>query len=369
MPAVNEPHFFMADHHFKKPIWARGLPLPQQILFARRLALLQQSGMPLLRSLRILARQAQDKRTRQIFNFLATTVEQGQPLSAGLNAYPWMFTQFFVHIVYMGERAGTLQKNLIMLAEALSSRLQLQRKIRAACLYPGLISLLTLGIALALTLFLFPKIIPIFAGLEFSLPLTTRWLIMISSFIIEYWIALIVFIGAGAALGPLVFRYERVKQLGYKILFVLPVVGGLAKEYCIGQACRALGVLLASDLSLTNALQISAKITESPQYRQAMTSIAQWVTHGQRISTYMLTYPALFPPTVTQMVEVAEQSGTLANTFLFLADYYDQEIEERTKNLSTVLEPLLMVGMGLVVGFVAVSIISPIYGFTQRLTP
>ncbi len=344
-------------------------PLKEQILFAKRLSLLQKSGVPLLRGLRMIAAQTKAKNQKYIMETLSASVERGQYLSTSLEQFRKIFGGFFINIIQVGEMSGTLQENLAHLSEELQKRMALRRKVRSAMVYPAIIIVATFGISILLTVFLFPKILPIFESLDFQLPWTTRALIFISSFIIKYWIFLII----GAVLAVAAFfaalGNDKFKFRYHQLLLKLPIFGNLLKHYYLANICRTFGLLLRTDVRIVRALQITAETSVNIVYRKQLLILADRVTDGQRISGHMVTEPKLFPIMLTQLVEVGENTGNLPDTFNFLAEMYDNEVDDLTKNLSTILEPALMVVMGLIVGFVAISIITPIYGFTQNIHP
>ena len=344
-------------------------PLKEQILFAKRLSMLQQSGVPLLRGLRMIATQTKNKNTKYIMETLLKSVERGQYLSTSLEPFQKIFGAFFINIIQIGEMSGTLQENLAHLSEELKKRLALRRKVRGAMVYPAIIVIATFGISILLTVFLFPKILPIFESLDFQLPWTTRVLIGLSGFIIKYWALLITAVVAVIAGFIIALRNHKFKFRYHQFLLKLPIFGNLLQQYYLANLCRTFGLLLRTDVRIVRALQITSETLVNLVYRKQLLILADYVTDGHRISAHLITEPKLFPSIMTQLVEVGESTGNLPDTFNFLAEMYENEVDDITKNLSTILEPALMIIMGLIVGFVAISIITPIYGFTQNIHP
>ncbi len=346
-------------------------PIQEQILFAKRLSLLVKAGVPILQALNMLHSQTASKGAKLIFGHLVSGVEQGQNISSTLrNRYQRLVGEFTINIIEVGEVSGTLQENLHYLADELQKKQALRRKVINAMVYPAFIILATIGITILLTVFVFPKVLPIFSSFpDFKLPLTTRALIVISSAMRSYWyilLGLLILAIVGLSIGR---RYDKFRVILHRMSLRLPILGGLLRSYHLATTCRTLGVLLRSSVPIVKAILITAEAATNLEYRNKLRLIAQQVQHGERLSDQLIKYPKLFPPITSQMVGVGETTGSLSNSLVFLAELYENEVDDQTKNLSSFLEPALMVFIGLLVGFVAISIITPIYSFTQNLHP
>ncbi|MDP3741154.1 MAG: type II secretion system F family protein [bacterium] len=343
--------------------------LQDQILFAKRLATLIRAGVPVVAAMKIIRKQAQTSFSKRVYDTMITDVENGQFLHTSMQKFRKIFGDFSVNIVRIGETSGTLQENLNYLADELKKKQALRRKVIGALVYPVIIVIATLGITALLTLYVFPKILPIFKSLNFELPWTTRVLIFSSDFFGNYWYFIF---GALAVLFVaflLLMRMERFRYFVHHIVLSIPLLGRLAKNYQMANFCRTLGLLLRCDVMIVEATRITANATTNLVYREALHIISNNVTRGEKMSQYMDKKTRLFPPILSQMVTVGETSGNLSDTLEFLAEMYENEVDELTKNLSTVLEPVLLVFMGMIVGFIAVSIITPIYEITQNIHP
>jgi len=343
--------------------------ISDQILFAKRLGMILRSGMPIMEGLHMLNGQAQGRSSRYVYSSLIAHVGSGQSLSSGLHKFEKVFGEFCINIVKVGETSGTLHENLDYLAEELKKKQALRKKVIGALVYPAVIVFATVGIAGMLTIYIFPKITPIFQSFKSTLPLSTRALISISNFLLkDGWWFLLAIIGAVIAFF-LLARIRRVKLVLHKILLRLPLFGKLAKYYNLANIARTLGLLLKSEVRILEAFAIVADSTRNRAYREILQKVAVEVTKGHKISTEIKKYPTLFPSLFTQMVSVGEQTGNLSGSLAYLSDMYEEEISDLTKNLTTMLEPILMIVMGVIVGFIAISIITPIYGITQNVTP
>ncbi len=346
-------------------------PLQEQILFAKRLSLLVKAGVPILQALNMLNTKTSSKGARKIFSHLSAGVEQGENLSSTLRLkYRRLVGEFVINIIEVGEVSGTLQENLQYLAEELQKKQALRRKVVNAMVYPAFIIVATIGITILLTVFVFPKVLPIFSSFpNFQLPITTRALIFISNFFTHYWYALLLAVIL-AVVGFFVgMRFDRFHMFIHRNVLRLPVVGGLLKSYYLATICRTFGILLKSSVPIVRSARITAQATTNLYYREKLNEIADHVKTGGRFSQVLLDYPKIFPSLAAQMIEVGESTGSLSNSLIFLSEMYENEVDDQTKNLSSVMEPALMVFIGILVGFVAISIITPIYSFTQNLHP
>jgi type IV pilus assembly protein PilC len=345
------------------------LSMQDQIMFAKRLAVMVRAGVPILKALQMIRSQVRTKAAGHIFGKLAEGVERGQYLAAGMQNFKKIFGDFAINIVRVGEISGTLQDNLEYLAEELKKKQALRKKVISALIYPLFIIFATMGITLLLTLYVFPKVLPIFESFHTQLPFTTRALIAINNLFVKHYLILF---GALAVLVTgwvLAGRRPKIKLWMHRQIFRLPILGKLLQSYHLANLSRTLGILLKSDVLIVQAFKITADCSPNLAYRQQMSALAAKVSKGEKISIHLEQNPKMFPAITSQMVSVGEQTGHLSDSLLFLAEMYEAEVDELTKNLSSLIEPALMIFMGLVVGFIALSIITPIYGITQNLHP
>ena len=340
----------------------------EQTFFFKRLAFLMNANLPLQEGLQVLEEQASKKRHVKIVCSLLQSVREGQSLSRALGTFPTVFSEFCLSIIQVGERSGTLPQTLEYLAAELKKKQALKAKIIGAFIYPAVITCATLGITAFLMLYLFPKIMPIFKSLHATLPLSTRVVMGASTFLQHY--GLMVVIGALLVAAGVTLALKRSRSAHAvfdRAILRVPLVGGVLQFYHVSNTSRTLGLLLTSGVSLPEAVCITADATPNLAYKRALEAVGEAVVRGEQISSHLKNKRAYFPPMLCHMVAVGEQSGTLPETLLYMADLYDNEVDEFTKNLSTLIEPLLMVCMGVLVGFIAVSIITPIYAITQNL--
>lgn len=341
----------------------------EQVLFAKRLSFLVKSGVSLVESMVMIRNQTKSRRMQRVFDTIIADISAGKFLSKSLEKYVHIFGEFTINIIRVGETAGVLSENLIYLADELSKKHALHRKVKGALVYPIFITIATFGVTGLLIMYIFPKIMPIFVSLNVTLPLTTRALLSVSTFLLEWGVVTII----GIILGIVCF--EIVRRTQYRMRYVvdwgilyLPIVGEITRAYNCANFCRTLGLTLQSGVNLSDALSITALITKNSVYKKAYRDFAQHVVEGEKISTTMGTYKNIFPDILPHMILIGETTGTLPSTLGYLSDLYETEVDESTKNLSNSVEPVLLLTMGVLVGLIAVSVISPIYEVTKHLS-
>ena len=344
--------------------------IKDQVFFAKRLSFLVHASVPMLDSLYILQRQTKSKLKRQMFDHIIEDVKNGQFLASSLAKFSKVFGNFAISIIRTGETSGTLDESLVYLAEELEKKQQLQRKVFGALIYPALIITATLGVVGLLTIYVFPKILPIFASLDFELPITTKILIWLTNFLTAWglWIGGAVIL-IGVLIAWLVAAKDGAHYIWDRVVIKVPLLGKIALNYQIANLTRTIGLLLKADVGVVDSFSIAGDTTNNIAYRRALKAVSASIIRGESISSQLAKRPDLFPDLTSQMVAIGERTGRLSDTFIYLSGLYEEEVDNRTKNLSNAIEPILMITLGLVVGFIAISIITPIYQVTQNLNP
>ncbi len=343
------------------------LSLKDKMLFARHMEMMTRSGMQVLDALDILKRQTTSKPFIKVLDGLMADVRNGHYLSVGMERYHNIFGDFFINLIRVGETSGTLSENFKYLSEELAKKAELRSKIRGAMAYPIIILIATLGITGILTFVIFPKILPVLKALNTTLPLTTRIFIAVSDFLIHYGVFVFLFMVCAVVGFWFLLRIRSFRFRWHTVLISLPLVGRLSTEINIISIARTLNLLLRGGVKIVQALDITADTLTNLVYQDEIRLIAQAVQRGEPMSRSMIETPKLFPPTFSQMSSVGENTGKLDETLVFLADFYESELDNSTRSMSNILEPALLLTMGGVVLFVAVSIITPIYAITQTL--
>lgn len=334
------------------------------------MSFLIKAGVPILECLHLIRTQTRSKAKARVYDDIMGDVANGKYLSASLAKYRRLFGDFAINIIRVGESSGILSQNLSYLADELSKKHALERKVIGTLIYPIFITVSTLGLTGLITVFIFPKLMPIFTSLHVDLPLTTRILIWLSNFL-QHWWYLVILCAAGAIVLWLFLRakFVGVRYFGDQMLLSAPIAGKIARSYNLTNFARTLGLLLKSGVHLIEGLHIVADTTSNLVYSRAAKRIADAAAKGEPISRQLARESKLFPDMLTHMVTVGETTGNLAATCIYLGELYEAEVDEQTKSLSSSIEPILMIVMGLLVGLIAVSVITPIYAITQHLQP
>ncbi len=349
-------------------IFTTRFSIKDQVLFAKRLSFLVNAGVPILESLYILQEQTKGKGHKRVLERIIRDVANGSTLSTSLARHKYIFGDFAVNLIRVGESSGILGKNLNYLADELKKKSDLRRKAIGSLIYPIFITIATLLLTALLTVFIFPKILPIFSSMNVTLPLSTKILIFISKFLQDHGLALagvivvlaIVYATLHRKVAPFRFFMDRV-------MLRMPIMGNMMQQYNMANFSRTLGLLLKSGVPVMQSVAVVGDATRNMVYRRECYALAKRIEQGEQLSKYLKERGSKFPSILAHMVAVGEKTGKLSDTLLYLSEYYETEVDERTKNLSHTIEPVLMIFLGVMVGFVAVSVISPIYQITQSL--
>ncbi len=355
-------------------MWAKERParflflsLKDRMFFAKYLAIMIQAGIPLDKSLLAIHNQTKSTALHHILHVVMTDVASGEFLSTSLKKFPNVFDHLFINMVEVGEQSGTLTGSLLRLAEHMEKVRDLRGKVRAAFLYPSIVIAGTLATAVYLILVLLPQLLPLFKSLNVELPWTTRTVIAISDFLSVH--GLVTGLAVVSAIVALIVFAHHPKTRYATDWFVLklPVIGPLLTQVQVAQFANVAGTMLRAGIPITEALQIASESLNNLVYRRGLTHIASSIQEGESISNYLGKHRGLFPGFVAQMISIGEDTGKLDESFLFIASFAEREVDEATKTLTIVLEPLLLLVVGGFVGFLAIAIITPIYQITRGI--
>lgn len=341
------------------------VPVLEKLLFARYFALMLRAGLDVKRSLSALQQQSRSKPMKTAIEHVVRSVERGETLADSMATYPVVFPSLFVSFVRVGESTGRLQESLEILAMQLQKEYDLKRAVRGAMMYPIVILMALFAVATAMMIFVIPKLVEVFEGFDVELPLTTRILIGASSFFVNYWYLVItgtIFLVAGTW-GLL--RVRSVKEIVLHTLLYTPIIGPITQKINLARFSRSLSSLLSSGVSFIESLNILGVNTPHPSYAKIFLAAEGHVKQGKALSDFLQDFKRLFPPLVTNIIKVGEETGELDAVLKELAMFYEGEVDQTMKNLTSILEPVLMVLIGLAVGALAISIISPIYSLVN----
>jgi len=340
-----------------------GTGLSQKALFAKNLSVMLKSGLTISEALAI-SRDSAKGRFKKIIDGVRKSVEAGHSLSDAFSFYPQVFSGLFINITSSGEASGDLDESMENISAQLKKEEELVSKIKGALVYPVIILIASILLGIAMVFFVLPKITPLFEGLNMELPASTRFLIWFSNFVqAHFWFLLI-----GLVLGIIflfwLLRQKFVKPATHWLILKMPAVSRVSRGTNLSRFCRSLGTLLKSGLNIDEAFDITSGTLNNFYYKRAVSQASKGVSRGSKISENLGYHKNLFPNIVIKMIKVGEESGRLEETLEYLADYYEADVDNSTKTLSTVIEPVLLLMIGLVVGFLAISIITPIYNIT-----
>src|SRR3989344_1304521 len=347
------------------------IALIDKVLLVKHLATMLKSGITLNEALDVIYEQTTSKKFKKIIREVAEKVKSGQSLGNALSRFPKTFDPLFFNVIKIGEESGTLEENLEYLSIVLNDRLELKRNIQAASFYPAIVLTAVFGLGFVLAYFVLPKITQLFKTLNFELPLSTKILLWLAAMMENYGLIILFGVLAGLIVLRILILTKTIKPIWHWFLLRLPIIGNIMINYNLVQINRTLGALLKSGLTIDQAIKVAAETTANLVYRRRLQKVFPEIQKGRTPSaslseTNQSSGKPLFPLLVTKMIGVGEKSGRLDESLTDLAEYFEKELENTTKNLTTVLEPLLLLLVGLVVGFVAVSVIAPIYQITGK---
>lgn len=339
----------------------------EKVLLAKNLALMIKSGLPLRESIAVIQEQTKSRTFKKVLDKVIKNIDNGQSLADSLARHPRVFDSLYINMIRIGEESGTLEENLEHLSLQLEKSYQLRQKVQAAMIYPSIILLATIILSSALTLFVLPQIVPIFKSFNIQLPMTTRILIGFTEITQNYGPYILILLAFFIFFLILISRLPAVKLLIHKTILRLPVIGSISRSVSISHFSRTLGILLKSGIPVTEALDITRATLTNLVYQKELVRLTAQVQRGKTISNYLKKKEALFPLMTSRMLSVGEKTGKLDETLSYLGNFYEAEVDKSTKDLSAVLEPILLLTIGLAVGFIALAIISPIYEISRGL--
>jgi type II secretory pathway component PulF len=343
-----------------------GVSFTQKALFAKHMSVMLKAGLSLTEALGT-AGEAGSGKFKKVVGKVRGSVESGHSLADAFAAYPKVFPSFLVSVTKAGEASGTLVENLENVAEQLKKEQELASKIKGAMIYPIVVLAAAFALGMGISFLVLPRITPLFEGLQVDLPFTTRVLISFSHIIQSHGIYLFGGIVVGVIFFLWLIRQKFSRPVTNWLLLHTPIIKRIVRYSNLARFCRSLGMLLQSGLNIDESLEITKNTVGNYYYQRAVAKISKNIQAGTKLSENLEEHSSLFPIIVTRMVKVGEQSGKFEDTLFYLADFYEAEVDNATKSLTTALEPILLLVIGGVVGFLALSIITPIYDITGNI--
>ena len=337
-----------------------GIKMRDIVIFTRQFSTMINAGLPLVQALDILAKQTENKVLSSVTRDIVFDVESGHTVADALGKHPKAFSDLYVNMVAAGEAGGILDTILLRLATFLEKSDALMRKVKGAMIYPGVIMSVAVIAISVLLIFVIPVFESMFAGVGLALPLPTRIVIGASGFLRGFWWA----VGAGAFGATMLFRRYYATSGGKltidRLMLKMPVLGDVLRKSAVSRFTRTLGTLISSGVSILDGLEITAKTAGNRVIQDAIMQSRASIAGGDTIAA-PLQKSAVFPPMVISMIAVGEQTGGLDEMLSKIADFYDEEVDAAVSGLLSLLEPLMIVFLGVVVGGMVVAMYLPIF--------
>jgi type II secretory pathway component PulF len=335
-------------------------------IFAKQMAGLINAGLPLMRTLSILIEQSDDKRLQPALVAVHADVESGSSLSGAMARHPDVFPPLLLSIVRVGETGGFLGAALTSIAENYRKEAELQNKIRSATTYPTIVLIVAVLGVLAMITFIVPVFENMFASLGSSLPVPTLILVALSKNMVWILPVMAILLFAGWLWWIRNRHTERVRKVMDPLKLKLPIFGKLVTKMAVARFSRNLSMMLEAGVPIMQALAIVAQASNNYKIEQAINDVQESIRHGKSFAS-PLAKAGVFPPMVPQMVSVGEESGTLSEMLASIADFYEDEVETATEQLSSTIEPILIVGLGFIIGGMVISLYLPIFSLYGEL--
>lgn len=342
------------------PIFKK-VSLTEKLMFTRNLQVMVAAGLSLPRSLKTLALQARSERFRMVLLNIMEEVSKGNSFSDSLEKYPDIFSELFTNMIKVGEESGTLENVLKNLSYQLEKENELKSKIKGAMIYPAVILSAMVSIGILMLIIVVPQLAKTFEEFDIELPLTTKITIFIGTLLTQRWYLLLFIIIVLIFLLRVIIKTKGGKRFIDTLTLKIPVISDLIKKTNSAFTVRTIASLVAAGVPLVRSLEITAGTLGNSHFKEAISSAVEEVRKGKKLSVVLELYKNLYPPIVIQMVAVGEETGETSGILMKLANFFEDEIDNATKNLTSIIEPILMIVIGAAVGFFAISMIQPMY--------
>ncbi len=338
----------------------------EKMLFVYHLKTMVKAGLSIVNALKVLSEETENKKLRKIIGEIKNEVETGKQLSEALSNFPKVFPPIYVSMIASGETAGKLEDALSQVSNQMKKSHELTATIRGAMIYPAVVFTAMLGIALEMVVFVLPKIMVMFKDFDAQLPLATRVLVATVDFFQNYGLATLIVLIILVITTLWLLRKPAIKKRVHKFNLHLPIFGGIIKKINLARFTLTLSSLLESTIPIIEAVRITSSVMSNVTYRDNLLIVAEALKKGENLSAVLRRYPLTFPPMVDEMIMVGEQSGQVEKMLSELAEYYTGEVDATMKNFSTIIEPVVIVVLGLMVAGIAVAVVMPMYSLAQN---
>ena len=345
------------------------VPLTEKIFFSRNLAVMLASGISFSKALFILKDQVQNKKFKFAISQIAERVNKGESFSQALKDYNDIFPPFYYETIKVGEETGNIETILNNLADQMEREYNLLSDVKSAMMYPLIILLTLIGIGIFMVVFTIPKLKVAFENLNVQLPLTTKIILEGADLLFKKWYLIFIFLAILTVPIYFIFKSQKGKKIKDKIAISIPVWSKISKQTNVSVTLRMLSSLLNSGVPIVRSLEIVSGAIGNIYYKNVFDEAKEVIQKGGNLAQVFKEHEDLFYPIVTQMVEVGQESGETPSILSKLADFYEIEVERQTKRLSSIIEPILILIVGGIVGFFAISMLQPMFSIMRGIGP
>jgi type IV pilus assembly protein PilC len=345
-----------------------GVSTQDKIMFSRNLGAMIEAGLSVSRALSVIEKQTKKKKFKSIITELNKSISQGTTFSESMAKYGTIFPSIMISMVKAGEESGSLAQSLRLVANQMENSYNLTRKIRGALMYPMVILIAMTGIGVFMLAYVVPILSATFISFGTTLPIQTQIIIDASNFLKHNFILVTLVVALIIVGGYFGLRTKKGKRLLDFLFLHLPIIGGMTKEINSARTARTLSSLLSSGVNIVVAMRITRDVLQNSYYKEVLELVEERIQKGEPVAKIFSERENLYPVFVGEMISVGEETGQLAQMLLGVAVFYENDIDQKTKDMSSVIEPVLMIFIGLAVGFFAVSIISPIYSLSSAIS-
>jgi type IV pilus assembly protein PilC len=359
-----------SDNIFSFEYWSSRIatiPEHQKITFSRNLGAMLTAGLSLARALSVLERQTKNARLKRVISQLESDIRKGDALHESMKRFSRVFSSIFVAMVKSGEEAGDLSGSLKGVAEQMNQSYNLKKKIRGALIYPSIIVVAIIGIGTLMLTEVVPTLAQTFEEVGAELPASTQAVIGLSNFLVQHTISAIAIVFGFIFVSIIFFRTKFGRRTRDFVFIHIPLIGTIVREVNSARTARTLASLLSSGVDVITSINITTEVVQNSYFREILNDAAKSVQMGEPFAKPFALREDLYPPLVGEMIAVGEETGALTDMFTQLAEFYEDEVSRKTKDMSTVIEPFLMIIIGAAVGFFAISMISPIYSLSENI--
>lgn len=337
------------------------ITLEDKINFARNIGVMVGSGISLSRAFEIEIRQSKNKKFKLVLADMLDTVKSGGLFSKALEDHSNVFPKFFKEMVVAGEKSGKLEESLKLITLQLGKDYALRKKVKGAMIYPVIVLLSMVAVGILMMIFVVPSLVATFDELNINLPASTSFIIFLSNIIQKSGIFFVIILAVVVGYVFYFFKTEFGKKILDYTFAYAPLVKDINRKFNAARVCRTLSSLISSGVDIVESFNITKELLTNHLYKKVLNRASNSIKKGEKISTPFLSSDSLFPPLVGEMIAVGEETGKTSSMLAELARFYENEVSAATKDLSTVIEPILMIIIGIMVGFFAISMISPMY--------